>query len=531
MKGLIEILKKVKSLNDREKYHDVNAILTEEVLSNFNNAELYGEKSQACYRIGLFELSKDAAFVSISLDDKSIKGNHYLGNYYLDQNEIEKAKKCYNTIIKTNPNYLYSYNGLGVIHIKKEEYDLAIKEFEKILSIDPNFSNAYNGMGIAFGTGNMGNVEKAIENYNKAIEIDSCSAAYYNRALEFFNRQEYRKSLQDFSKYIKLKPGVKDYFSYNAKSKIIELRKLISSVEYSVISDLVNKIKQILHFKNGCITHYTSMSVAKSLIINDSPLRLSEGAFLNDTSEGRELYNFLSFHFVQPISDGTVAEKFNQKPFIGSFVEESKNNDLTLWRMYGKENKEEAKGCAITIDMNEFLVGIKDSLVSKKEKVNSNSNSGEDFDFYSVAYRKRNSQDEFLIPNGTHDQEVELNKLMKELKTKIKDFNSKKRKKSVDVQNIHGLLNEIAYLFKSDEYQFENEVRLVIRGVGFEKVVDNDYTPPKVYINLISIRSLITKITLGPKVDKADEWAASFFYHLDKDEFCPEILISHLPFK
>jgi len=47
----------------------------------------------------------------------------------------------------------------------------------------------------------------------------------------------------------------------------------------------------------------------------------------------------------------------------------------------------------------------------------------------------------------------------------------------------------------------------------------------------VPIRSLIKKITLGPKVDRADEWAAAFYYSLEKDELKPCIHISHLPFK
>ena len=52
---------------------------------------------------------------------------------------------------------------------------------------------------------------------------------------------------------------------------------------------------------------------------------------------------------------------------------------------------------------------------------------------------------------------------MSELKAKIKKLNEQQK------ISVIKLLNEIAYLFKSSEYQYENEVRLVVQGVGFKK--------------------------------------------------------------
>jgi len=119
---------------------------------------------------------------------------------------------------------------------------------------------------------------------------------------------------------------------------------------------------------------------------------------------------------------------------------------------------------------------------------------------------------------------------LSELSKKVKKFNSKQNKTS-DTQNVVELLNEIAYLFKSAEYQYEHEIRLVLKGVGFKKKIDSNCLLPKVHIELSEIRPFIEKITLGPKVECADEWAASFYYSLNENGYIPSILISHLPFK
>jgi hypothetical protein len=119
---------------------------------------------------------------------------------------------------------------------------------------------------------------------------------------------------------------------------------------------------------------------------------------------------------------------------------------------------------------------------------------------------------------------------MKELSKKVENYMNNKNSTS-NLQNLLERLNEITYLFKSAEYQYEHEVRLVIRGIGFEKTVEKQSTPPRVYIELVPINPAIKSITLGPKVERSDEWASAFYYTLENQELYPNILISHLPFK
>ena len=105
------------------------------------------------------------------------------------------------------------------------------------------------------------------------------------------------------------------------------------------------------------------------------------------------------------------------------------------------------------------------------------------------------------------------------------------RTSTSDLKNLLELLNEITYLFKSAEYQYEHEIRLVISGVGFKKQIQKESAPPRVYIELVPINPVIKKITIGPKVEKSDEWASALYYTLEEKELFPSILISHLPFK
>jgi hypothetical protein len=260
------------------------------------------------------------------------------------------------------------------------------------------------------------------------------------------------------------------------------------------------------------------LSTLKSLILDNSKFRISEGNFINDPSEGKEFFDFLEYKLYASHKDSSLLEIFSPKPFIGSFVTKDKHNDLNMWRFYGKEGGVEAKGCAITLYAQKFIEEINNSLPKGVEDYVKYES---DINFYRVAYLDTGTTN-FNIPSS--DKSEELNKLMEELKEKVNSYKEDDNKTSLEKY-----LNSIAFLFKSDAYKNENEVRLVVKGLEFTKEYNKELTPPKVYIELEPIKKIVEQITLGPKVDKVNEWASAFHYSYDID--APKIIISHIPYR
>jgi hypothetical protein len=182
----------------------------------------------------------------------------------------------------------------------------------------------------------------------------------------------------------------------------------------------------------------------------------------------------------------------------------------------GKRRGVEAKGCAITLHTQDFIENISNALPKGEEDYRNES----DINFYWVVYLETGSTN-FYIPSSNNSEE--LSKLMEELKEEVKSY------KVEDKTSLEKYLNSIAFLFKNDAYKNENEVRLVVKGIEFEKKYDMDVIPPRVYIELESIKKIVKQITLGPKVDKTNEWASAFHYSYEVN--APEIIISHLPYK
>ncbi|MDR1983896.1 MAG: tetratricopeptide repeat protein [Prevotellaceae bacterium] len=87
----------------------------------------------------------------------------------------------------------------------KGDYDKAIEYYNKVIELKPDTETAYNNLGIAYH--NKGDNDKAIEYYKKAIELKPDDAfAYSNLGLAYDNTGNYDKAIEYYKKAIELKP-------------------------------------------------------------------------------------------------------------------------------------------------------------------------------------------------------------------------------------------------------------------------------------------------------------------------------------
>ena len=83
------------------------------------------------------------------------------------------------------------------------DYEGAVQDCNKAIELDPDYASAYYNRGIAkYG---LGDYEGAVQDYSKAIELNPDYAnAYYNRAYAKDNLGDYEGAVQDYSKAIEL---------------------------------------------------------------------------------------------------------------------------------------------------------------------------------------------------------------------------------------------------------------------------------------------------------------------------------------
>jgi len=442
------------------------------------------------------------------------------GNTWYNKKEYDKAIVDYNKVLNLNSDSAAALYNRGFAWIAKKEYNKALKDYDKVITLYPDdYAIVYLNRAAIRRINKE--YDEAIKDYDEAIRIAPDYAnAYYNRGLsEKEKNGNIEKSKSDFEQYINLTQGDNDKWTKYANYYIEELEERINDKELNLIVNYIFDIRRKLLINDESITHYSSLSAVKCLLMDKSKFRLSEGNLMNDPSEGVELLKYLGCKFPITNNENSESEIYFPKPFIGSFVTKDKNDDLNMWRFYGKENGTEAKGCAITLKMTEFINDIRNSMAQNEEDILKHKS---DINFYRVAYIEKESK-KFFIPNLNEEITTEINELIIKLKEQVCNYSG------TNLFSVEKYLNTIAFLFKRDDYENENEVRLVVQGVEFKKNYDQNVTPPKVYIELETIDKIVEQITLGPKVDKASEWASAFHYSFEGN--APKIVLSHLPYK
>nr|WP_320022218.1 tetratricopeptide repeat protein [uncultured Draconibacterium sp.] len=436
------------------------------------------------------------------------------GDIYVELREYDKAKESYLKVIAQRQDLSGVYYDLGKVYLQTKEFDKAIDSFKKASELRPDDYWVFSKLGDAYIR--KQDYDNAFENYKRTIELNpKFGWGYYDLAEYYIKRDEYENAISNYKKVLELNLDEKSYLRRRSLEKLNELTERISNSTYKEISNIIDEIKELLHTDNYIVTHYTSLSTASALLINESKLRLSEATFLNDTSEGRTLLDYLG---IDSKKDTRIEKSYPyiQKPYIGSFVNHNLDNNLTLWRMYGKEGKDEAAGCSLKIDGKNLIKEYTENIGNNSAQWNENIIN--EFRFYRVAYIDKNS-----CVSGNNNNDKQIKAKLEKLKTIFK--------KNEINPNILKKIGEITYLFKTTEYQHENETRLVLSGSIFNEVIDEYFSPARVYIELASIVSSIQKIVIGPKVNLADEWAATFYYALKKKNLYPQIEISTLPYK
>ena len=95
------------------------------------------------------------------------------------------------------------YCNRGVSYFEKGQYDKAIADYNKAIEIDPKDARAYNNRGIAYGK--KGQYDLSIADFNKVIEINPSDAeAYINRGHTHMKSGNKEKACSDWKRACEL---------------------------------------------------------------------------------------------------------------------------------------------------------------------------------------------------------------------------------------------------------------------------------------------------------------------------------------
>ena len=191
-----------------------------------------------------------------SLEEADLTNTYYqLARSLGELKQFEKQLFNYLKILELDPISINTMNEIGVLYTRiYNDNEKALEYYNRAIELDSTYANAIYNRGFIYL--NLGNTNKALNNFNRAIELDSEKSKFYNTRgqVYYIGLQDYKKAIADFEKAIKIDPSDKRIYYHLATSfiglkfidkAVITLNKLVELYpkESRVYSELGNIYK------------------------------------------------------------------------------------------------------------------------------------------------------------------------------------------------------------------------------------------------------------------------------------------------
>jgi serine/threonine protein kinase len=114
----------------------------------------------------------------------------------------DKAIELYKQAIALGSKDSDAYYGLGYSFYEKGSFDEAIKNYEECAKLG---GNPYNNLGLIYANEkyNKKNYDKAVEHFNKSLNLDSGDPLpYYNLGIVYKKKKDYQKAIDNYKLYL-----------------------------------------------------------------------------------------------------------------------------------------------------------------------------------------------------------------------------------------------------------------------------------------------------------------------------------------
>ncbi|WP_419655886.1 fusion protein (Methyltransferase type 12 and tetratricopeptide TPR-1+TPR-2) [Desulfosarcina variabilis str. Montpellier] len=197
------------------------------------------KKATLAHKEGRLAEAEKAYLYMLTDNPDSGSALNALGTVYLDQCQMDKAKKvfekaanlnpphlsaCYNlgrlkqvekdyngaidiysAIVKQEPRFGLAWNNLGVAYREVGEPDEAISCFRRAVAFAPDLAEAWNNLGVAQDEFHL--IENASRSYKKAIEIKpDYTTAHFNLGVSLQKLEQFKEAECQYNKVLEINP-------------------------------------------------------------------------------------------------------------------------------------------------------------------------------------------------------------------------------------------------------------------------------------------------------------------------------------
>ena len=213
-----------KASSDALKPDDVRAVIREEIEKAFNEGKINfyliadavlsaPDIDMLFFAYDSFKKAEQVEAPGKDIARFSLAALFFSCGYALSkQKNFESSIKKYSISLELHE-HADAYNNRGLDYANLGKYDKAIEDFNKAIELNPDLAVAYYNRGNTYVE--LGEYDRAIKDYDKAIELNKDYAvAYNNRGFAYVGLGKYNRAIEDFNKAIKLNPDdAKAYYN------------------------------------------------------------------------------------------------------------------------------------------------------------------------------------------------------------------------------------------------------------------------------------------------------------------------------
>ncbi len=200
----------------RNKIWRDDLVLWDDVIQKSpHKARPYNNRGNIYIRQGSMDLAMADYNKAIELDPDFADAYNDRGSVYGKQGDYAHALSDLNKAIAIDPRYADAYNNRGDVYGKQGDYASAMNDYNKVLQLIPDDAEAHYNRGVIFD--GQGDSAQAMNDYTRAIEINpEITEAYIYRGAIWAKEGNTKQALSDFTKAIELKPD--NGYAYNNRA-------------------------------------------------------------------------------------------------------------------------------------------------------------------------------------------------------------------------------------------------------------------------------------------------------------------------
>ncbi|HYE11604.1 MAG TPA: tetratricopeptide repeat protein, partial [Patescibacteria group bacterium] len=520
-----------------------------------NNAEYWDSLSTSYHLDGQYAKAIETAEKAVSIDPNNACLWDGLGLSYHSEGQYAKAIEAKEKAVSIEAGNAEYWDSLCISYYNIGQIIKAIETAETATNLDPKNANYWYNLGISLHKAKM--YDKAILAKKKSVGLVHDNVKYlYSLSLSYWSKGKetyaYKhliraKSTKNRTGLIKalgntLDILVKDYdveglrffaehnIDYLSETQYYFLEDILTAFKdtYEIQSQMIRlqlHIKRIMNIlacqtnsttcqpKELELAHYTKITYIGKLLKKDSvvKLRLNNASYMNDPSEGILLVEYLTNHYLnnrlmlegcKKFSNTSDTNPLTSNVYLFSLT--STIDSLPMWAQYG----EQGMGCCLILD-NNFFDFADDEMqhdmrvgAVKKSKIEAS----EPWTPYAVVYINDKDKSAMELNNAEILKEIEeISKTLLSVE-KLCEQGSDLEKKLIEF--ISECIDQIRFLFKSVDYDYEQEFRIIkYAAIDSERIrIDNEAIPvPHLFIERNDDRPLkYSKLIIGPKVTQVN---------------------------